>query len=255
VSYLNEGVRDALHVGSQGAASRSRPARRRLGEGPRRPAQGASRTPSMTASNRRYRGLLLDFGGVITTDPFASINDHCERLGLRVVGSASSSPKSRLSALLPDRTWRDQPGCLRARACRPPGGRAGWVARRPSRRPAARPGGDRGGDQGAGDRHSGGVITNSWGTDPYDPYAGYHLGEHSDAVNISGEVGLRKPDPAIHRLAAEKLGLPPSACVFVDDVAANFPAAAELGMAAIHTSPRRRRHSSWALRTPQPCGD
>ncbi len=79
-----------------------------------------------------------------------------------------------------------------------------------------------------------GVITNSWGTDPYDPYAGYHLGEHYDAVIISGEVGLRKPDPAIYRLAADKLGLPPSECVFVDDVAANLPAAAELGMATVH---------------------
>jgi putative hydrolase of the HAD superfamily len=36
----------------------------------------------MTAGNRRYRGLLLDFGGVLTADFFASIDDHCERLGL-----------------------------------------------------------------------------------------------------------------------------------------------------------------------------
>ena len=79
-----------------------------------------------------------------------------------------------------------------------------------------------------------GVLTNSWGTDPYDPYASYHLDEHYDAVVISGEVGLRKPDPAIYLLAAEKLGLPASWCVFVDDVAANLPAAAELGMATVH---------------------
>jgi len=53
-------------------------------------------------------------------------------------------------------------------------------------------------------------------------------------VVISGEVGLRKPDPAIYRLAADKLGLPRSAYVFVDDVAANPPATAELGMATVH---------------------
>jgi putative hydrolase of the HAD superfamily len=35
----------------------------------------------MTPANRRYRGLLLDFGGMLTTDFFASIDDHCERLG------------------------------------------------------------------------------------------------------------------------------------------------------------------------------
>ena len=36
----------------------------------------------MSTPNRRYKGLLLDFGGVITTDFFASIDDHCQRLGL-----------------------------------------------------------------------------------------------------------------------------------------------------------------------------
>src|SRR6266516_3636077 len=36
----------------------------------------------MTSVDRQYRGLLLDFGGVLTTDCFASIDDHCERLGL-----------------------------------------------------------------------------------------------------------------------------------------------------------------------------
>jgi len=87
---------------------------------------------------------------------------------------------------------------------------------------------------GRGRPASGWGITNSWGTDPDDPYAGYHLSEHYDAVIISGEVGLRKPDPAIYLLAAEKLGLPASWCVFVDDVAANLPAAAELGMATVH---------------------
>jgi hypothetical protein len=29
-----------------------------------------------------YEGLLLDFGGVVTTDFFASLGAHCERLGL-----------------------------------------------------------------------------------------------------------------------------------------------------------------------------
>jgi hypothetical protein len=29
-----------------------------------------------------YRGLLLDFGGVVTTDFFASLGAYCQRLGL-----------------------------------------------------------------------------------------------------------------------------------------------------------------------------
>jgi hypothetical protein len=42
----------------------------------------ASSPDWLTRSNRRFRGLLLDFGGVLTTDFFASIDDHCQCLGL-----------------------------------------------------------------------------------------------------------------------------------------------------------------------------
>jgi putative hydrolase of the HAD superfamily len=54
-----------------------------------------------------------------------------------------------------------------------------------------------------------------------------------DAVVDSGFVGMRKPDPAIYRLTCERLGAPPEACVFVDDVEVNCTAAAELGMSAV----------------------
>jgi putative hydrolase of the HAD superfamily len=79
-----------------------------------------------------------------------------------------------------------------------------------------------------------GVITNSWGTEPYDPYRDYQLTELYDVLVISGEVGIRKPDPTIYQVTSEKLGVPPSRCVLVDDVAANLRPAAELGMATIH---------------------
>ena len=53
---------------------------------------------------------------------------------------------------------------------------------------------------------------------------------------ISGEVGLRKPDPAIYTLAAERLGLPPTQVVFVDDLAPNVRGAAAVGMVGVqHT--------------------
>ena len=79
-----------------------------------------------------------------------------------------------------------------------------------------------------------GVVTNSWGTEPFDPYAGYHLRERFHAVVVSGEVGVRKPDQGIYLVAPEKVGVAAGACVLVDDVAANLPPAAELGMATIH---------------------
>jgi len=38
-----------------------------------------------------------------------------------------------------------------------------------------------------------------------------------DVEVFSCEVGLRKPDPAIYRLACERLGVPPPACLYVGD--------------------------------------
>ena len=51
---------------------------------------------------------------------------------------------------------------------------------------------------------------------------------------ISGEEGIRKPEPAIYALAAERLGLPAEAIVFVDDLPHNLEPARELGMATVH---------------------
>ncbi|WP_019635074.1 HAD family hydrolase [Actinomadura atramentaria] len=77
------------------------------------------------------------------------------------------------------------------------------------------------------------VLSNSWGTGEYDPYDGYDLDERFDAVVISDRVGLRKPDPRIYRLCVEKIGLTASECVFVDDTAHNLPPAEDLGMATV----------------------
>ena len=51
-----------------------------------------------------------------------------------------------------------------------------------------------------------------------------------DVVVSSAEEGIAKPEPAIYRLAAERLGLPPGACVFVDDFEPNVAAAGDVGM-------------------------
>lgn len=55
-----------------------------------------------------------------------------------------------------------------------------------------------------------------------------------DAFICSAEVGVAKPEPEVYRLAAERLGLPPEACVFVDDHEPNAKAAEQVGMRAIH---------------------
>ncbi len=54
-----------------------------------------------------------------------------------------------------------------------------------------------------------------------------------DDIVVSAEVGVAKPAARIFRLAAERLGLPPGACVFVDDWDKNVEAAREVGMQAV----------------------
>ncbi len=55
-----------------------------------------------------------------------------------------------------------------------------------------------------------------------------------ELVVDSAFVGLRKPDPAIYELTCERLGIPPEACLFIDDVDHNCAAASELGLTAVH---------------------
>jgi epoxide hydrolase-like predicted phosphatase len=74
-----------------------------------------------------------------------------------------------------------------------------------------------------------GLLSNSWGLD----YEREGWDTLFDAVVISGEVGLRKPDPAIYQLATRRLGLPPEQIVFVDDLRPNVKAATAAGMVGV----------------------
>lgn len=94
------------------------------------------------------------------------------------------------------------------------------------------------------------VLSNSWGSHPFDPYRPFNLHEQFDAVVISDQVGLRKPDPEIFTLTADRLTLPPSKCVFVDDVARYLPPARELGMGTIHATDPRTTITKLALLFP-----
>lgn len=54
-----------------------------------------------------------------------------------------------------------------------------------------------------------------------------------DAVVLSFEVGLMKPEPAILRLALERLGAGPEDALLVDDVTVNLDAARAMGMGTL----------------------
>lgn len=64
------------------------------------------------------------------------------------------------------------------------------------------------------------------------------LADHVDAIVNSARLGTAKPDPAIYLAAADKAGVPPERCLFIDDSATNTAAAQALGMTA-HRLPTR----------------
>jgi epoxide hydrolase-like predicted phosphatase len=74
------------------------------------------------------------------------------------------------------------------------------------------------------------LLSNSWGNE----YDRELLDRLFDTVVISGEVGLRKPEPEIYRLTASRLGVDPAQCVFVDDLAPNVRGAVAVGMVGVH---------------------
>jgi putative hydrolase of the HAD superfamily len=78
------------------------------------------------------------------------------------------------------------------------------------------------------------LLSNSWGTGDY-PRDGW--AELFDAVVISGEVGMRKPEPDIFLHTVGLLGVEPSQAVFVDDMPYNVSGAVAVGMVGVqHTS-------------------
>jgi len=87
------------------------------------------------------------------------------------------------------------------------------------------------------------LLSNSWGnTYPRDTWDGMF-----DDIVISGEVGLRKPEPEIYHLTASRLGVATTECVFVDDLGPNVKAAERLGMVGVrHVS---AEHTIAALET------
>ncbi|HID34732.1 MAG TPA: HAD family phosphatase [Anaerolineae bacterium] len=67
-----------------------------------------------------------------------------------------------------------------------------------------------------------------------------------DAVVISAIEGYRKPEPEAFLIAAQRLNLPPDACVLIDDKERNTEAARAVGMHAVRYE--HALQAEWALR-------
>jgi putative hydrolase of the HAD superfamily len=186
------------------------------------------------------KGLLIDFGGVLTTNVFDSFKAFCREEGLpedsvkqlfRERGEGLSLlrrlERGELSAeefsqqfapllgVSPDNLVERLFGGIRP-------DEAMLDAVRRSRAAGIRTG----------------LISNSWGDGlAYEPAL---LDELFDAVVISGDVGMHKPEPEIFHLGAERIGVAPEHCVFVDDLSENCVGAEAVGMKAIlHRGPER----------------
>jgi putative hydrolase of the HAD superfamily len=179
------------------------------------------------------KGLIVDFGGVLTTNVFASFKAFCREEGLpedsvknmfrergeglallrelekgELTADEFSQKFAPLLGVSPDNLVErlfggvgpDEPMVDAVRRARAAGIKTG-------------------------------LISNSWGEGlAYDPAL---LEELFDAVVISGDVGLHKPQAEIFLLGAERIGVAPEQCVFVDDLRENCEGAEAVGMKAI----------------------
>jgi len=186
-----------------------------------------------SAGRRGVKGLLVDHGGVLTTNVWDSFREFCEAEGL-VPGSAKrlfredADARTQLRRL--ERGEIDEPE-FEARfgpllgvtdneglvdrlfaGMKPDAAMVGAVKHAKAHGVTT------------------GLISNSWGAGRYDREA---FPEMFDAVVISGDVGLHKPEPEIFELGCERAYLPPAECVFVDDLRENCEGAEAVGMTAV----------------------
>ena len=181
------------------------------------------------------KGLLVDFGGVLTTNVFDSFRAFCEDEGLdpeaikrlfREDPRALESVRAIERGDLTEEQFAERFGELLELE---PERRGGLVDRmfghiQPEEQMVdalrrARAQGIRTG-----------LISNSMGAGRYDRSI---FPELFDGVVISGDEGMHKPDPAIYELGAERVGLAPADCVFVDDLRENCDGAEAVGMTAV----------------------
>ncbi len=180
-----------------------------------------------------YRGLLIDYGGVLTSSLFDSFRSFCESEGLapETLGERFRSDRRCRELLIGLETGKVEeqefepqlaallgvsaPGLIDRMFAGSKPDQPMLGAVRAARRAGVRTG----------------LISNSWGTRRYDRS---QLEELFDGIVISGEIGIRKPAPEMYELGAQRIGVEPDACVFVDDLPFNLEPAARLGMATVH---------------------
>ena len=185
-------------------------------------------------TEQRHRSaLLIDWGGVLTSNLFASFHAHCVDAGIdpnTVMGRFRSDPAARELLIALETGEIDEIAFeLRFAALLdvdPTGlvdGLFAGVLPDVEMLEAVRKA------RAAGVRTA--LVSNSWGVHryPHDLFS-----ELFDGIVISGEERIRKPARRMYELGAQRAGVAPEECVFVDDLPFNLTPAQELGMATVH---------------------
>ena len=178
-------------------------------------------------------GLLIDWGGVLTTNLFASFQAYCLKVQLdpmilRERFAGDPACRELLIALekgeLPEATFeRELASLLGVQANGFVDGLFAGVELDAAMVDAVRHA------RAAGVRTA--LVSNSWGVHRY-PHELF--GELFDGIVISGEERMRKPSRRMYELGAERAGVPAGSCVYVDDLPFNLSPAERLGMATVH---------------------
>jgi putative hydrolase of the HAD superfamily len=184
-------------------------------------------------SENGYRGLLIDWGGVLTSSLFDSFRAFCELEGL---APETLAQRFRGDPICRELLIRFETGRITEDEFEPQLAEAlGVGAPGLIDRLFAGSSPDEQMIAAVKAAHDGGIrtglISNSWGTRRYPREL---LTQLFDGIVISGEVGIRKPAPEMYVIGAERIGVEPERCVFVDDLPFNLEPAAALGMATVH---------------------
>lgn len=186
-----------------------------------------------TSERGTHSALLIDWGGVLTTNLFASFHAYCLSAGIppeSLMGRFRTDPAARELLIALEKGQLEEDAFELQFAAQLGVDHNGLID---GLFAGVHP--DKAMVGAVRNAHAAGIrtalVSNSWGVHRYPREM---FAELFDGVVISAEEGIRKPSRRMYELGVERAGVQASDCVYVDDLPFNLTPAQELGMATIH---------------------